>query len=445
MTSITSSSGYKHGVKLIVISFLSITIGLISSFLDYASFIIGFTTLTAISFIYAEFRKERVILTLGSGFTIYWYFYTTSFWLNYKLGYNQDVDLNNYFILTLLSIIGFFFFQFIYFPGKSYEINIENLKTTIYNKKLLKISLGIIFIVAITMEIIFFSKVGISNFIFISRSERSLLLKNLGITYFTDLFFLVMIISYILNQLVPSRFLRFIFITSLINNTLYQLIIIDRSGLLEVVFPCIYLFLVFKKVQSRYIIFIGVILFLFLSYFKTIMSNIVFRGSSNLEPFKFNGEFEAWYHVGANILSNLEGGLTNYIYGRSYLTALYNLIVPFTNSEPLSIWYVRTYFYDIYIRGGGMAFSSIGEAILNFGYFGVPIYFMLLGFLCRWMKQYKHKDIKYLAIYAFIFTVLYKFFRSEFYSLTKTSWWFFILPLLFIFFAAKYVQRKPVK
>lgn len=429
---------------LLIFICLPIIIGIFAITVDLIGSILIINTILAVTFLYLEYKKEKVILTLGNAFTIYWFFYTNSIWLNYLLGYHQHVNLDGAMTITILSMVGFVAFQLVYFTGKTEPIKTEKLKEKYYNHKLISYALTIIFFTALALEFLFFYEMGISRFIFASRPERVLLIESSTTpTFFNDLFFLVLILGFIMTKLKPTFWFKVLFFLSTVNIIGYQLIIIDRSGLLKVIFPLLFFFLVFKHIKNRTVIIWGTILFIFLSYFKVIMSNIIFREKTSLEPFRFNAEFESWYFVGMTVINDLKMGIMNHIYGKSYFEALYNLIFPFTNSEPLSIWYVRTYHYQTFLNGGGKAFSSIAEAIMNFGYIGVPIYFAVLGLWCRWLKNKKHMGVVYIALYAFTFTVMYKFFRAEFYSLTKTSWWYFILPMLLLLFVAK--QRKKHK
>lgn len=296
------------------------------------------------------------------------------------------------------------------------------------------------------MELNFFRKLGFSSYLYLSRSDRSLVIEGAGsLTFFFDLFQIVFVVGAIVYTFHKSKWLKFMFVTAIINNIGYMLIIIDRSGLLEVLIPLTFFLLHYKKITSRFAVIAGVSAFLFLSFFKVIMTNLIMGTSTKLPPFKMNDEFEAWYGIGIRIFNDLKDGSISMLYGRSYLDAMYNMIVPFTNTESLSIWYVKTYYYQTYIAGGGKAFSSIAEAVMNFGYIGVPIYFMFLGLLCRWLKKRMNSDIKFLVFYVLMFTVMYKFFRSEFYSLVKTNWWYYIIPLSIIFLVSKVNPKKVSK
>lgn len=392
-----------------------------------------------------DYKINKKIITLGNIFTSYWFFYTNSFWLNYSLGYNQNIDLDNIYILSIASLIGYISFQIVYLYKKTNKNTFEDFKKlgSNYDIKLLENLLIVILMFAILIEIYFYSKNGFSSYFLISRSDRTLVIgENIFSTLFSELLFIVFLTSLVFLSIEKSRKLKVVLLISLINLIAYQLLIIDRSGFLKIILPLMFFLLINKKITNKAMIILGAILFLFLSYFKSIMNSLIFNTSNPVEDFKFNSEFEVWYGIGSDIMNGLSSNSISYLYGESYINALYNLVIPFNSTEALSIWYVKNFYPEIYLKGGGMAFSSITEAILNLGVVFVPIYFMILGYVCRLIDNKKFDSAFYLMLYSFTFTIIYKFFRSEVYSLVKTSWWFFVLPIILILFI---VNRKKVK
>lgn len=365
--------------------------------------------------------------------------------MNYYLGYNQGIDLTNIYILSAASITGFISFHLAYSYNKKIESSIISLKTRAndYNISLLQKILTLLLLIAILIEIYFFMQNGISSYFLVTRSDRTLIVNDSGFsTIFSELFFLVYILSLVFMSVKKTKTLKILFIVSLVNLIIYQLLIIDRSGFLKIVLPLMFFLILDKKIKNKTMVLVSLCLFVFLSYFKSIMSSLIFKVDIPLEKFRFNSEFEVWYGIGSTILDGLKTNSISYLYGESYLNAAYNLVIPFNSTEPLSIWYVKNFYPEIYLKGGGMAFSSITEAILNLGIIFVPVHFMMLGFLCRYIDSKKFNNLFYLSMYAFLFTVMYKFFRSEVYSLVKTSWWFYVLPILFIFIV---ISQKKVE
>lgn len=433
---------------LILIMILSLNTFFLLSNGNYSWLIITISIVASIFAFYFDFKKNQQVITVGNIFTVYWFFYTNSFWLNYNLGYNQNINLSNIYLLSIVSILGFVFFHFAYSFKKNPKYHMENLSRDIneHSFKILEKILIIILILGLLLEIIFFLNNGVNAYFLTTRSTRSLIMNETGLSnFFTDLLFLVYLLSLCSLIVYKSKLMKTLFAVSMGNLIVYQLLIIDRSGFLQILFPLFFLLLLTKKVKNKTMIILGLTLFVFLSYFKTIMSSLIFNTDIPLEKFKFNSEFEVWYGIGSNIIDGLKNSSISYLYGESYLSALYNLIMPFNSTEPLSIWYVKSFYPEIYIRGGGLAFSSVAEAILNLGVVFVPIHFLMLGLFCRFIDSQKFNNIYYLSIYTFLLTVLYKFFRSEVYSLVKASWWFYILPVILIFLIINLLDKNQYK
>jgi len=428
------------GRREIVMGFIAIVVANLFVFtLDLIDQILIFSVLMCLVFGYLEYRKEKNIMSLGNAFTIYWFFYTHSIWLNLKLGYVPNEDMDNLLTLTLLSMVAYLSFQLVYFPAKSSPV--LELDRTEYDVKLLQYVLAVFFAIGLIMQAFFFARVGFSTFVNLTRPQRSLLLSE-TINFSFDLLQIIMILGLILYVTYKAKPFLYLAILSLVHNVVYAIIIIDRSMLLEILLPLMFMGLAFGKIRPRTVLIAGTSLFVVMSYFKVLMSNLLFGRNTPFDKFRFNSEFEGWYYIGSRILTELKNGTIQLMYGQSYADTLINLIVPFTSTEPLSVWYVRSYFYDMYAGGAGLAFSSIAEALMNFGYMGVPLYFAFLGFICRWLKVRKNTDTKYLFFYILVFTVLYKFFRAESYSLMKTTWWFYVLPMLLVFLVAKKAKQS---
>ena len=88
--------------------------------------------------------------------------------------------------------------------------------------------------------------------------------------------------------------------------------------------------------------------------------------SSRIINIYYDSEFNSWYKIFNNIL---QSDLSK-LFGTSYIKTLVNLVIPFTKTEPLSVWYVRNYEYETWISGGGRGFSGVLEAYMNFGIIG---------------------------------------------------------------------------
>jgi hypothetical protein len=75
-------------------------------------------------------------------------------------------------------------------------------------------------------------------------------------------------------------------------------------------------------------------------------------------------------------------------WGKSYWYGLASMFVPRflaadsdTAPRPLAVWLVQRVRPGLAARGGGLGFSVIAEAYLNYGWYGAPVVVCLLGFL----------------------------------------------------------------
>ena len=425
----------KLNIKLFVLILSAITISVYLSALSYSIVLLMFIFLFFCAFFFYEIKKYGQLLTLGNVFNVYWFFYTSAFWINYQLGFNREYELDLFYFMTIFSIINFFVFHLAY----SFGFHVKEYKFTV-NENFFSIVIPFIVIVAaITLlyEIyIIFIEIGIDRFINVSRPQRSALYLELGVLPFSDILILLSTICFAIAQLYKSRFVKVLFLLLFMNNIAYSFVIIDRSTMLKVILPILFISLVFKKISTRIVVFIAFVGFFYMMFFKELMSSIIYSHPLNIAQFKINGEFERWYLVGLDVINDLNSGRLEMLYGRSYWDTLYNLIVPFTNVEPLSVWYVREYYPEVYEAGGGLAFSSIVEGIMNFGLIGPVLYFFFLGFICRFINKRSFYDFKYFVLYSLVLTVVYKFFRAESYSLFKTTYWLWFLPLFLLFFVS---------
>ena len=136
-------------------------------------------------------------------------------------------------------------------------------------------------------------------------------------------------------------------------------------------------------------------------------------------------------------------------YGLSALTVLPNLfwdVHPALRYGSPETWLVRRVAPWAAVRGGGLGFSFIGEAYLNFGFAGCVFTIGALGFLLaravRWAEGIGHP-----LAFAFVASALaasVKYVRADSTELVRPLIWYAIGPYLLVLLLSKRKKASPV-
>jgi oligosaccharide repeat unit polymerase len=115
---------------------------------------------------------------------------------------------------------------------------------------------------------------------------------------------------------------------------------------------------------------------------------IVSVNSAQFNPasFEFGGPFIACLDVIAYI-----DGTGDYLYGASYGTALLNQIPRMLYEDrPVGTleWYLVKFYRSVWETGGGLSFSPIAEAYMNFGWAGPLLIFFLVGIVVKFLSHF---------------------------------------------------------
>lgn len=140
-----------------------------------------------------------------------------------------------------------------------------------------------------------------------------------------------------------------------------------------------------------------------------------------------------------------------YDYGASYFYSIFSLVPNlFWSLHPSiargspSIWLVKEVDPIIASMGGGIGFSYIAEAYLNFGWWGGPFLLFLIGYLVsalvRWSQFYG--DPVRIAIAASFFGSILTFARADSQSVIRPLVWYSLLPYLAVILLQKMNQNK---
>ncbi len=214
--------------------------------------------------------------------------------------------------------------------------------------------------------------------------------------------------------------------------TLFEAIVqLDRSTVLLVVLPWIYVLAKNKVIQIWKIIVFGVVMFLAMLVWKEVVV-AVFNSDLTIADtiaIAWPSEFFVWFEVWTDIIREFKKGILSYRYGATYLSAIESIFNPlFQNYQSLSSWYMEHFYPLEYAKGNGRAFSMIVEAYYNFGYVFMPFAFFPMGIIVKAIERKKY-SIYWGSFCALFAGFTYKFYRSELYSVVKLSFWTWAVPL----------------
>jgi len=133
--------------------------------------------------------------------------------------------------------------------------------------------------------------------------------------------------------------------------------------------------------------------------------------------------------------------LRPYDLGASYYYSLLSVVPNFfwklhpsvARGSP-SIWLVKTVEPDIAEKGGGLGFSYLAEAYLNFGWWGAPIFLFIFGYAVCWFTDWSEfsGDPSRIAMAASFFASLLTFARADSQSVVRPFIWYALLPYVMV-------------
>jgi oligosaccharide repeat unit polymerase len=109
----------------------------------------------------------------------------------------------------------------------------------------------------------------------------------------------------------------------------------------------------------------------------------------------------------------------------------------------LADWLVKTVDPTVAAAGGGLGFSFIAEAYLNFGWFGGPLWLGILGYLlCRLFLLADSVDPAKRALIASVLSFSLIFARGESAAVVRGLVWYALIPYLLTGLLARQVRRR---
>jgi len=388
--------------------------------------------LLVILLMYIEYKRTNIFFSYYTLFLLYWFLYTVGIYLS-GATINDDIVFTTYLILFagLFFVLGY---NFIPIGTKKFKQRKQFIITKTSN-----LSVPLVIIAFIAISLFFYVvvlKIGIQDYFFTSRANRSLICRPYShFMIFIDLFNFISVLSLFLYLKTKRTVYKRMFIIVFFVAISHAVLTISRNNLVLLVMPTLYLFHYYNYIKTK-----TIIVFLMLGIFvaviwKVLLFNLIigdsFSISNVIENIKFPREFVVWQEISQNLLKE-----DVVLYGRSYLDAFINLLYPFNHTENLSLWYVKTFEPHTFAIGGGRGFSNILEAYINFDIIGVVLFFFLFGITIYLFQRKSMVSIYFFLPYAFSLAFVHRIFRSDFLSLTKTWWWMYFMSfvLLFLFF-----------
>lgn len=435
-------------LSIISIIFLSIIFIFQLMSISYEWTLLLLNSYLLICFVLHDFINSKKLLSYGILFNGIWWLYTNIYIIE-KISTHTRMSEIDY-ILSVMSIVSMLSFNVIYYLSlskksfvKYFEVSDMEIRKTYNFVKMKYILLVMLIVVTIIEAYVILYKLGIDNYIFASRAERSLLMKpHRKFMVYEEFLILITVISFYLKLSFKSRLISCIFYFAFINSVVNSVIAISRANSLMLVLPILFIAAYKNRISNKQLFLILSSLLILFAVWKGLLFGIIFNNEIKLDMGSFGKEFTTWYTIGNRVLNDLFENNIDYLYGKSFLDTLVNLAFPITNIEPLSVWYVKKYELDTYIRGGGRGFSGIVEGFLNLPLIGNIVYFMILGLIFKKINKLRYIDTKYLLIYSVSLPYIQRIFRSESYSLFKTWFWLYIFIIFVIFKVCEMKSEK---
>jgi len=165
------------------------------------------------------------------------------------------------------------------------------------------------------------------------------------------------------------------------------------------------------------------------------------------------------YEMGSSIITvsntiDLVPSSRDFELGASYFFAMLTIVpniwgglhpsMRYGNPSSWITWAVTPEFAE---RGGGLGYSFIAEAYLNFGVFGGLLLLGFMGFIVGWISvvSLKTKNLTTILFITSFLAFLLKYARADMYSILRPLVWYCLIPYiliyLFAFFKKKYLSK----
>lgn len=381
-------------------------------------------------------------------FIIISFFYISAGPLDLHFFNNKD-SLNSQ-TMGLMLLISYSFVEFLLLfwtlmGSKSFNISlISNLNSTLRNKsysRLVYFTLSVLIILFVFIYIFKFILMYGFTIGGMSRgelfSDRSFILTLVKTALPVFIIAYLWLKKYYRNE--KNTTLDYLVISLIIIFSLFDILFKgDRRVVVSLVVGIIGIYYLHKPLPKKYII-SGLIGAISLYFYGAVRNRPLYMWSENLaytlsKDFSPSSTEFGSFSLIANYLMKDEFFMLMPTLWSSFLSAIPGFIYP---DRPLSssLWFVKNYFTDIYMSGGGLAFNIIVDAVLNFGYFApiVLSLFYMSFFVLGKQKGEIGVLISALLIYSLTFSARFDFaaiFQMVFYGWAMLAF-VFLFALLF--------------
>jgi len=240
-----------------------------------------------------------------------------------------------------------------------------------------------------------------------------------------------------------------------------------RINSFEIVFPFLYFLFISLLLGERNVFFSFMLIVLFFSYrrlgisknkiilsclvlvlmipilgqFKNVFTRTDIAVSENI-PIGvsiLNGEFRsAGYNI--NYILNQDIDLK---YGASILSDFSRALIPrFIYPVENSIgWYNNTFHPNIVAQGRGYGFSLAAEGYVNFGYFGVYLWFFIVGGLIVFLNNKSYESNYYFMTYLLLLPIFVYAIRGDMSTIMSPLVKQICIPYFLLFIIYKFLNR----
>ena len=381
--------------------------------------------ITLLFFIFLYLKRESYVTNLALTFNFYAFLY---FFVGISIaeffGWGYTTLL---FYLATIAVLGF---------NSGYLI----LRNRITERSPIQIdssfitytTLKLLVFIGILAEIYVILSVGTENFFFIDRYERFPILKAyqpvLYIATVINIAFPLLLIRWlVLGDEKSKRLFWFV----VLHNTIMTIMTVSRSAIL-LNFISVAFILERQQILTKKKIIIGGLTILSGMFFiRGILYLLILKDGTQLY---FNpGELINWVKNTEILLDN---NVTHKDFPtNSYLLTLKALVIPSPKEDAPAEWFIKTFFEARAVAGFTRGFSGLIEGYLYLKALGVFIHFFIIGMLFGYVEN--SRRYIFLIISMFFAYAGFRLFRSEVYNFAKYVQWYYIIPLVLIYYSNK--------
>ena len=210
----------------------------------------------------------------------------------------------------------------------------------------------------------------------------------------------------------------------------------DRANIIFFLLPLLLIGLYLNPKFNYHLLYIIPVLLIF-------MQVVAIERKAKGTQIIYFSEFFSPAKVDKNVYKNIHD--LKISYGRMYIDVILNLppswIAPNRPDLP-AIWYVKTFFPDIYQKGGGYGFSIMAESLVNFYFIGPVIFGFLLGILFLYLdRKLLEGSFYYFIIFCALQFYVFNIPRSGVASLLKPALATIIVPVFIVQVLSSYKSK----